>query len=72
MARPAETVSEEMIPLLVTRSEAIAIGETIFTYYNFLRGQENLTSEQQFLAEHLARFYNRMADQVIQRKEYTL
>ena len=71
MARPSETATEEMIPLLVTRSEAIAIGETIFTYYNFLREQEKLTSEQQFLAEHLARFYNRLANQVIQRKENT-
>jgi hypothetical protein len=67
MSRSPEAPPEEMIPLMVTRSEAIAIGETIFSYYNHLREQEKLTPEQQFLAEHLASFYSRLASQVTQR-----
>lgn len=67
MSRPPEAAQEEMIPLLVTRSEAIAIGETIFSYYNHLRAQDKLTPEQEFLAEHLASFYHRLKSQVTQR-----
>jgi hypothetical protein len=65
MPQLSERSQEEMIPLVVTRNEAIAIGEIIFSYYNYLREQEKLTPEQQFLARHLSNFYERLTTQVL-------
>jgi hypothetical protein len=52
------------IPVYVTRSEAIAIGNVVLGYLRYLRNLPQPREEEQFIARQLASFHDRLTRQL--------